>query len=176
MLTAIVYEDDGTETGKMELPEKLFGREVNEHVIHEAVVAYLANQRQGTASTKERSDVKGGGRKPYRQKGTGRARAGTNRSPIFRGGGTVFGPHPRSYRVSLPRKVKRLALKSALSDRAAAERIAVIDAIDLAEVKTKAVAQLLDKMGISDQRVLILTEDSPPVPLPDADKYDIAAR
>ena len=90
MATAIVYEKDGTESGKMELPEKLFGGEVNKNVIHEAVVTYLANQRQGTASTKERSDVRGGGHKPYRQKGTGRARAGTTSSPVFRGGGVVF--------------------------------------------------------------------------------------
>ena len=159
MLTAIVYGDDGTEAGKMELPEKLFGREVNEHVIHEAVVAYLANQRQGTASTKERSDVKGGGRKPYRQKGTGRARAGTIRSPLFRGGGVVFGPHPRDYNRNLPRKVKRLALLSSLSSRAKDGDILVIKALEFNEPKTNRFAGILRNIDVADKKILVVIDE-----------------
>ena len=159
MLTAIVYGDDGTETGNIELPEKLFGHEVNEHVIHEAVVAYLANQRQGTASTKERSDVKGGGKKPYRQKGTGRARAGTIRSPIFRGGGVVFGPHPHGYNKTLPRKVKRLALLSSLSSRAKDGDIMVIKALNFEEPKTNRFASILRNIDVADKKILVVMEE-----------------
>jgi len=156
MATAKLYEKDGTEKGSAELPDSLFGCEVNEKVVHEAVVAYLANQRQGTASTKERSDVKGGGKKPYRQKGTGRARQGTNRSPLHRGGGVVFGPHPRDYRIDLPRKVKRLALRSALSARAAEDKVAVISEPEFSEPKTKAFVEVLKKMNRVDERVLFV--------------------
>ena len=159
MLTAIVYGDDGTEAGKMELPEKLFGREVNEHVIHDAVVAYLANQRHGAASTKERSDVKGGGSKPYRQKGTGRARAGTIRSPIHRGGGIVFGPHPRDYNRNLPRKVKRLALLSSLSSRAKDGDIMVIKALEFSEPKTNRFAGILRNIDIADKKILVVIDE-----------------
>lgn len=159
MATAKLYEKDGTEKGSAELPESLFGCEVNEKVVHEAVVAYLANQRQGTASTKERSDVRGGGSKPYRQKGTGRARAGTIRSPIYRGGGVVFGPHPRDYRINLPRKVKRLALRSALSARAAEGQVAVISEPDITEPKTKAFAEVLKKMNRVDEKVLFVINE-----------------
>ena len=156
MATAKLFEKDGTEKGSAELPDSLFGCEVNEGIVHEAVVAYLANQRQGTASTKERSDVKGGGAKPYRQKGTGRARAGTTRSPIFRGGGVVFGPHPRNYRINLPKKVKRLALRSALSARAAEGNISVISELDFTEPKTSAFAALLKNMDRVNEKVLFV--------------------
>jgi large subunit ribosomal protein L4 len=159
MVTAKVYGDDGTEAGNMELPEKLFGGEVNEHVIHEAVVAYLANQRQGTASTKERSDVAGGGSKPYRQKGTGRARAGTVRSPIYRGGGVVFGPHPRDYSKSLPRKLKRLALLSSLSSRAKDGDILVIKSVAFTEPKTSRFAGILRNIDVADKKILVVIED-----------------
>jgi large subunit ribosomal protein L4 len=156
MATAKLFEKDGTEKGSAELPDSLFGCEVNEKVVHEAVTAYLANQRQGTASTKERSDVKGGGSKPYRQKGTGRARAGTIRSPIFRGGGVVFGPHPRDYRINLPKKIKRLALRSALSARAADGNVAVIADPEFNEPKTKAFAELLNRMERTSEKVLFV--------------------
>jgi large subunit ribosomal protein L4 len=159
MATAIVYGTDGTESGKVELPEKLFGGEINEHVIHEAVVAYLANQRQGTASSKERSDVRGGGSKPYRQKGTGRARAGTTRSPIFRGGGVVFGPHPRDYDKKLPRKIKRLALLSSLSSRASDGDIVVIKALDFDEPKTSRFVGLLRGVDVADKKVLVVADN-----------------
>jgi large subunit ribosomal protein L4 len=158
MATAIVYEADGTESGKMDLPENLFGHEVNEHVIHEAVVTYLANQRQGTASTKERSDVKGGGVKPYRQKGTGRARAGTIRSPIFRGGGVVFGPHPRDYSRKLPKKIKRLALLSSLSSRATAGDVLVIKALEFNEPKTNRFAGILRNIENAGRKLLVVIE------------------
>jgi len=158
MATAIVYEKDGTESGNMELPEKLFGRDVNKHVVHEAVVAYLANQRQGTAASKERSDVRGGGHKPYRQKGTGRARAGTTNSPVFRGGGVVFGPHPRDYRKKLTKKVKRLALYSSLSSRANDGDILVIKSLEFSEPKTKEFAGILANIDIGGKKTLIVVD------------------
>ncbi|HWV93846.1 MAG TPA: 50S ribosomal protein L4, partial [Vicinamibacterales bacterium] len=117
MAKANVYEQDGKQAGSVDLPKSLFDVEVNEFVVHEVVIAYLANQRQGTVNTKERSDVRGGGKKPWRQKGTGRARAGTIRSPLWRGGGTTFGPHPRDHRLKVNKQTKRLALKSSLTAR-----------------------------------------------------------
>jgi large subunit ribosomal protein L4 len=158
MATAIIYEKDGTETGTLELPEKLFGRDVNENAIHEAVVTYLANQRQGNASTKERSDVRGGGSKPYRQKGTGRARAGTIRSPLFRGGGVVFGPHPRDYSKKLPRKIKRLALVSSLSSRANEGDVLVIKALEFSEPKTREFAGILKNIEAAGKKMLVVIE------------------
>jgi large subunit ribosomal protein L4 len=158
MATAIVYEKDGTESGKMDLPEKLFGQKINEHVIHEAVVTYLANQRQGTASTKERSDVKGGGSKPYRQKGTGRARAGTIRSPIYRGGGVVFGPHPRDYTKQMTKKSKRLALLSSLSSRANDGDIVVIKDLEFEAPRTKQLAGILAGVEAAGKKTLVVIE------------------
>jgi large subunit ribosomal protein L4 len=159
MATAIVYEKDGTESGNMELPEKLFGGEINEHVIHEAVVAYLANQRHGAASSKERSDVRGGGHKPYRQKGTGRARAGTVSSPIFRGGGVVFGPHPRDFGKKLTKKAKRLALVSSLSSRATDGDILVIKTLEFAAPKTKEFAGILTTLDVVGKKMLVVIDE-----------------
>ncbi len=147
MATAKCYAENGTERGTLDLPAHLFDCEVNEPVIHQAVVAYLANQRQGTASSKNRSAVRGGGRKPFRQKGTGRARQGTNRSPILRGGGVVFGPHPRDYRQALPKKIKRIALCSSLSSRAKAGAVIVVDDLKYKEPKTRQFAELLRTLG-----------------------------
>ncbi len=158
MATAIVYEKDGTESGKMDLPEKLFGQKVNEHVIHEAVITYLANQRQGTAATRERSDVKGGASKPYRQKGTGRARAGTIRSPIFRGGGVVFGPHPRDYTKRMTKKSKRLALLSSLSSRAGNGDILVIKELEFEAPKTRQLAGILAGIEAGGKKTLVVIE------------------
>jgi large subunit ribosomal protein L4 len=158
MATAKVFEKDGTEKGSQELPAALFGREVNEHLLYEAVRSYLANQRQGSASSKERSDVKGGGIKPYRQKGTGRARAGTSRSPIWRGGGVVFGPHPRNYRIDLPKKIKRGALLSALSSRANDGDILIVNDLDFTEPKTKVFANLLKSLDSYHKKTLLLLE------------------
>jgi large subunit ribosomal protein L4 len=158
MATANLYEKDGKQSGTVDLPEKLFGHKVNEHLIHEAVVTYLANQRQGTASTKERSDVVGGASKPYRQKGTGRARAGTIRSPIYRGGGVVFGPHPRNYNKKMTKKSKRLALLSSLSSRAIEGDIMVIKDLEFEAPKTKQLAGLLAGIEIAGQKTLLVID------------------
>lgn len=160
MATAICYEKDGTRSGQVDLPASLFAGEINEAVIHEAVVTYLANQRQGTASTKERSDVAGGAKKPYRQKGTGRARAGTIRSPIFRGGGVVFGPHPRSYRKKMTKKSKRQALTSSLSSRANAGDVLVIKALEMSGPKTREMAGILKAIDVYRRKVLVVLEKS----------------
>ncbi len=160
MATAICYEKDGTRSGQVDLPASLFAGEINEAVIHEAVVTYLANQRQGTASTKERSDVAGGAKKPYRQKGTGRARAGTIRSPIFRGGGVVFGPHPRSYRKKMTKKSKRQALTSSLSSRANAGDVLVIKALEMSGPKTREMAGVLKAIDVYRRKVLVVLEKS----------------
>lgn len=162
MPTAKAYGQNGSERGTVELADTLFGCEVNEPVMHQAVVAYLANQRQGTASTKTRSEVKGGGKKPFRQKGTGRARAGTTRSPIYRGGGVVFGPRPRSYHKDLPKKVRRLALRSALSSRAKDQAVVVVDALNYAEPKTKRFAELLKSIDARGHKILFIMDK--PVP------------
>jgi large subunit ribosomal protein L4 len=162
MPTAKVYEKNGSERGTVELSDELFGCEINEPVMHQAVVGYLANQRQGTASTKPRGEVKGGGKKPYRQKGTGRARTGTIRSPLWRGGGVVFGPQPRSYRKDLPKKVRRLALRSALSSRAKENDVVVVDALNYSEPKTKRFVELLSGIGIEGLKILFVMDK--PVP------------
>jgi large subunit ribosomal protein L4 len=146
MATAACFEKDGKRAGTVELPKSLFEADVNPFAVHDAVVAYLANQRQGTVNTKERSDVRGGGKKPWRQKGTGRARAGTIRSPLWRGGGTVFGPHPRDHRLKVNKKVKRVALKSSLTARAKDGDILVIKALEFAAPKTRAFAAVLKNM------------------------------
>lgn len=158
MATANLYEKDGKQSGTTDLPEKIFGHEVNKHVIHDAVVMYLANQRQGTASTKERSDVAGGGAKPYRQKGTGRARAGTIRSPIYRGGGVVFGPHPRDYTQKMTKKSKRLALVSSLSSRANDGDVLVIKELEFETPKTKQLAGILSGMEVTGKKTLMVLE------------------
>ncbi|MCZ6765481.1 MAG: 50S ribosomal protein L4 [bacterium] len=158
MATARIYDKNGSERGTVELPANLFDVEVNGPVLHQSVVAYLANQRQGTSKTKERSDVRGGGRKPFRQKGTGRARQGTIRSPIHRGGGVVFGPHPRDYRQALPKKVRRLALRSALTSRARDEAIIVVDDLRYSEPKTKQFVELLKGLGNYRDKVLLVLD------------------
>jgi large subunit ribosomal protein L4 len=153
-----VYNQNGDEVGTAELKAEVFGIEPNEAVVHQYVVNFLARQRQGTASSKGRSEVSGGGKKPWRQKGTGRARAGTIRSPLWRGGGIVFGPHPRNYDFGLPKKMKRLAICSALSDKALADRIKVVDRIELDQPKTRMVAELISKLELSGKKCLLLDE------------------
>lgn len=160
MATAKCYEANGAERGTVDLPAHLFECEVSEAAIHQAVVTYLANQRQGNASTKERSDVRGGGRKPFRQKGTGRARQGTTRSPIHRGGGVVFGPHPRDYRKAMPKKMRRLAIKSSLSARFKDGAIVVVDDLNYKEPKTKDFATLLKTLGADKSKVLFVLDKS----------------
>jgi large subunit ribosomal protein L4 len=152
-----VYNMTGAQTGEIELNDSVFGVEVNEAVMHQAVVMQLANQRLGTAATKTRGMVRGGGKKPWRQKGTGRARAGSNTSPVWVGGGTVFGPQPRSYAFSMPRKARRLAIKSALSAKVKAGELLVMEDIAVKEPKTKAVVSMLDSLKVGDDKALIIT-------------------
>jgi large subunit ribosomal protein L4 len=159
MATATAYSAGGDKTGTMELPDGLFGIEPNSHVVWEAVVNYQANQRQGTVKVQTRGEVSLSNAKPWRQKGTGRARAGSWRSPLWVGGGRIHGPQPRDHSYRLPKKVRRLALKSALSDRAKAGRVAVIDSIELAEPKTKVLWNLLAKMELTERKVLLLTDE-----------------
>lgn len=157
-MTLKVYNQEGAEVGSVKLKPEIFEIEPNETLVHQYIVNYLARQRMGTASTKVRHEVHGGGRKPWRQKGTGRARAGTIRSPLWRGGGTVFGPHPRSYGSTFPRKMKRAAIKSVLSSRARADRIKVLDKLELAEIKTKSMITILGNLELSNKKCLILDE------------------
>ena len=152
-----VYNMTGAQTGEIELNDSVFGVEVNEAVMHQAVVMQLANQRLGTAATKTRAMVSGGGKKPWRQKGTGRARAGSNTSPVWVGGGIVFGPQPRSYKFSMPRKARRLAIKSALSAKVAAGELLVMEDIAVQEPKTKTVVSMLDSLKVGDDKALIIT-------------------
>jgi large subunit ribosomal protein L4 len=139
-----VYDMDDRQVGEMDLNDEVFGAEVNQALLHQAVVMYEANKRQGTANTKTRGLVRGGGRKPWRQKGTGRARQGSIRSPQWRGGGTVFGPHPREWRQAMPRKARQAALRSALSAKTASGEIVVLDKLQMLEPKTKVMAEFLD--------------------------------
>ena len=159
MATANCFEKDGSRAGTVDLPKSLFEAEVNPFAVHEAVVAYLANQRQGTVNTKERSDVRGGGKKPWKQKGTGRARAGTIRSPLWRGGGVVFGPHPRDHRLKLNKKVKRVALKSSLTSRAKDGDVLVIKAIAFDSPKTKAFTSILKSLDAYPSKKTLVVLD-----------------
>jgi large subunit ribosomal protein L4 len=155
MSSARVVDQAGAVTGHLDLPESVFGIEPNEPVMHQALLRQLANGRQGTASTKTRSEVRGGGRKPYRQKGTGRARQGSTRSPQWAGGGTVFGPHPRSYRMDMPRKQRRLALRSALSAKALDGGLVVLETFELEAPRTRAITDLLRSVE-AGRRVLVV--------------------
>lgn len=159
MPKAALYNMDGENLGEIELSEVIFGAEVNNVLIHEAVVNFLANRRVGAASTKLRSEVRGGGRKPWRQKGTGRARQGSIRSPQWVGGGIVFGPKPRNYSYNMPRKARRAALRSALSARADAGKVSVVDSLILAEPKTRVMIDFFRKLAL-DGKVLLVTGES----------------
>lgn len=138
----------GENMGKISLPEEIFGKKVNPGLVHEALVSQLAMARRGTASTKTRAEVSGGGAKPWRQKGTGRARVGSNRSPIWRHGGITFGPKPRSYKIAFPKKKRRSAVKQILSEKIRENRLRVIDSLMLEEGKTKKAKALLEKMDV----------------------------
>lgn len=151
-----VVNMQGSPVEEMELSEKIFGIEPNVHVMHSAVVAQLANARVGTSSTLGRSEVRGGGRKPWKQKGTGRARAGTIRSPLWRGGGIVFGPKPRDYSKKLPKKVKRLALCSALSSKINENTFIVVDQISFDQPKTKDMLKLLETLKVDKKALLVI--------------------
>ena len=154
-----VYTVAGQQTGDLELNESVFGVEVNEALIHQAVVMQLAAQRLGTHATKTRGLVRGGGRKPWKQKGTGRARSGSTRSPIWVGGGTVFGPTPRSYAFRMPRKQRRLAIKCALSDKVQSGDFVVLENLDFAAPKTKDVVKMLNDFSV-DKKVLLITAET----------------
>jgi large subunit ribosomal protein L4 len=158
MLTARYFNAAGEQSGDVQLPEELFDGRVHEAALHQTIKAYLANQRQGTAATKTRAHVSGGNRKAWRQKGTGRARQGSMRAPHWRGGGIVFGPHPRSYRQDVPRKVRSLARRSAFNQRALNGEIAVVERLAAEAPKTRVFSDLLGKLGVKDaKRVLVLT-------------------
>lgn len=153
-----VYDMQGQQVGEIDLNDKVFGAEVNQALLHQAVVMYEANQRQGTASTKTRSFVRGGGRKPWRQKGTGRARHGSIRSPLWRGGGVTFGPQPKEWRQAMPKKARQAALRSALSAKAAAGDIVVLDELRVSEPKTKLMARVLDTFEAG--KALVVTREA----------------
>ena len=158
MATIKVFNMSGKETGTIELLDSVFGLEPNTAVMHQAVKAYLANQRQGTQSTLTRAEVSGGGKKPWRQKGTGRARQGSTRAPHWTHGGIALGPKPRSYRVTMNKRVKRVALFSALSAKVNAGEMIVVDAITMNEYKTKTVVNMLGAVGAQKKALIVLPE------------------
>ena len=160
MANVSVYNMEGKEVGTMELSDAVFGVEVNEHLVHLAVVQQLANNRQGTQKAKTRSEVSGGGRKPWRQKGTGHARQGSTRSPQWTGGGVVFAPTPRDYSFKLNKKEKRLALKSALTSRLQENKLIVVDELKFDEVKTKNFKQVMDNLKVEKGLVILAENDA----------------
>lgn len=160
MANVSLFKQDGTQNGTVELNADIFGIEPNNDVVFEAVVMQRASMRQGTHAVKNRSAVRGGGKKPWRQKGTGRARQGSIRSPQWRGGGIVFGPTPRSYAYSIPKKMRRLALKSVLSQKVLDESLVVVDEFKFETPKTKDFAQSLSKLNVEKKALLVLEEDN----------------
>ena len=160
MAKVSVYKMEGNQVGDIELNDAVFGVEVNEHLVHMAVVSQLANNRQGTQSAKTRSEVSGGGRKPWRQKGTGHARQGSTRSPQWTGGGVVFAPKPRDYSFRLNKKERRIALKSALASRVQDNKFIVVDALKMDEVKTKTFANTLSNLKVNKALVILNENDS----------------
>ncbi|MBQ3512865.1 MAG: 50S ribosomal protein L4 [Lachnospiraceae bacterium] len=169
MASVSVYNIEGKEVDKLNLNDSIFGVEINEHLVHMAVVAQLANKRQGTQSAKTRAEVSGGGRKPWRQKGTGHARQGSNRSPQWTGGGVVFAPKPRDYSMKLNKKEKRAALKSALTSRVLANKFIVLDEFKLDEAKTKKVQTALNNLKVNKALVVLSAKNE------ENDKVVIAA-
>jgi len=159
MANVSVYNMEGKEVGSMELNDAVFGVEVNEHLVHLAVVAQLANKRQGTQKAKTRSEVSGGGRKPWRQKGTGHARQGSTRAPQWKGGGMVFAPVPRDYTITLNKKEKRAALKSALTSRVQAGKFVVVDELKFDEIKTKKFQNVMDNLKVKKALVVLADND-----------------
>ena len=159
MANVSVYNMEGKEVGALELNDAVFGVEVNEHLVHLAVVAQLANKRQGTQKAKTRSEVSGGGRKPWRQKGTGHARQGSTRSPQWKGGGVVFAPTPRDYTIRLNKKEKRAALRSALTSRVQDNKFIVVDELKFDEIKTRKFQNVMDNLKISKALVVLADND-----------------
>ena len=159
MANVSVFNMEGNEVGTIELNDAVFGVEVNEHLVHLAVVQYLANKRQGTQKAKTRAEVSGGGRKPWRQKGTGHARQGSTRAPQWTGGGIVFAPVPRDYSFKMNKKEKRIALKSALTTRVQEKKLIVLDDLKFAEIKTKNMQKVLDNLKVDKALVVIADND-----------------
>ena len=159
MTSVALFNQDGSQNGNIDLNDAIFGVEVNENAEYEAIIRQRASLRQGTHAVKNRSAVRGGGKKPWRQKGTGRARQGSIRSPQFRGGGIVFGPTPRSYNYRLPRKVRQLAIKSALSQKVADDNFVVVDSINFDAPKTKEFASVLDNLKVNEKVLIVVTDD-----------------
>ena len=150
-----LYNVNGDQLGEVELNNEVFGVPVNSFVLHDVVVKHLAGRRRGTSDTKTRGEVSGGGRKPWRQKGTGRARHGSIRSPLWRGGGIIFGPHPRDYSYTIPKKVRRLAIKSALSSKVEGSKILVLDELKLERPKTREILGILDNLKVTECVLLV---------------------
>ena len=159
MANVAVYNMEGKEVGTIELNDSVFGVEVNEHLVHMAVVQQLANNRQGTQKAKTRSEVSGGGRKPWRQKGTGHARQGSTRAPQWTGGGVVFAPVPRDYSFKLNKKEKRAALKSVLTDKVQNNKLIVVDELKLDEIKTKKFAAVLSNLNVTKKALVVLNDN-----------------
>ena len=159
MTSVNLYKQDGSQNGTIDLNADIFGIEPNENAECEAILRQRASMRQGTHAVKNRSAVSGGGKKPWRQKGTGRARQGSIRSPQFRGGGIVFGPTPRSYKYSLPRKVRQLAIKSALSQKVLDNALVVVDALNFDAPKTKEFAGVMDNLKVAEKVLVVVTDD-----------------
>ena len=159
MTSVNLYKQDGSQNGTIDLNADIFGIEPNENAEFEAILRQRASMRQGTHAVKNRSAVSGGGKKPWRQKGTGRARQGSIRSPQFRGGGIVFGPTPRSYKYSLPRKVRQLAIKSALSQKVLDNALVVVDALNFDAPKTKEFAGVMDNLKVAEKVLVVVTDD-----------------
>ena len=161
MTTSVaLYKQDGSQNGTVDLNADVFGIEPNEHAMFDAILRQRASLRQGTHAVKNRSAVRGGGKKPWRQKGTGRARQGSIRSPQWRGGGIVFGPTPRSYNFSLPRKVRQLAIKSALSQKVADDKFIVVDALSFETPKTKEFSAVLNSLNVAEKTLLVLDKEN----------------
>lgn len=160
MPNAILLNMEGKEVGKLALNDAVFGIEPSKSAIHTVVVSYLGNQRQGTQSALTRAEVRGGGIKPWRQKGTGRARQGSTRSPQWTGGGVVFAPKPRSYRTSVNKKIKQLAMRSALSAKLADNEMIFLDNIEVSEVKTKTIAEMLKNLNVTEKALIVLSENN----------------
>ena len=162
-MTLDVLKIDGSKSGdKIDLSDSIFAIEPNDHAIYLSVKAFLANQRQGTSKSKERAEVRGGGKKPWKQKGRGGARAGTSRSPLWVGGGTIFGPRPRDYRQDLPKKVRRLARKSAFSYKAKDAQLLIVEDFNIDQPKTKDFSKILSALKVNGKKILLLTEANNP--------------
>jgi large subunit ribosomal protein L4 len=155
-----LFDKNGKSSGELAVPKEIFACKMNQYVVHSALVWYLASRRRGTHNAKTRGEVSGGGKKPWRQKGTGRARAGSIRSPLWEKGGVIFGPKPRKYSYNLPKKVRKQALRIALSDRANSGLIKIIEGLDIAELKTKSVAKLLKEIEVNGKVLIIMGKEN----------------